>query len=130
VFLGKAAAAAVVLFVLEAALAVGVALFYGATWRGVGLLVATCVAATVGLVAPGTIVVTLAAGAGARDTLLPLLFLPAVAPVMIGATRAFEYALAPSAGVPGWRWVGLLAVFAVTYTALGLALFEPLLEDQ
>ena len=59
-----------------------------------------------------------------RETLLPLLLLPVVAPVLIGATRAFEAALG-TVGVDGWAWVGLLAVFAVVYIALGSSLSAP-----
>ena len=129
IFLGKAGAVAVVLLLLEAVLALGVGLLYGATFgHGLPLVVATCLLATAGVVAPGMIYGALASGVRIRETLLPLLFLPAVAPVMIGATRSFEAAINRSPG-EGWRWCGLLGVFAVAYTALGLAVFEPLLED-
>jgi heme exporter protein B len=130
VFLGKAAAAAVVLLALEAVLLGGVVLLYGVGFgTAVALVVLTCLLATAGLVATGTVYGALAGGVRARETLLPLLFLPAVAPVMIGATRSFEAATLRSPA-EGWRWCGLLGVIAVTYTALGLAVFEPLLEDQ
>ena len=86
---------------------------------------------TAGVVAPGVVLGALASGLRVRETLLPLLFLPVVAPVMIGATQAFEAAIDPAVGAPsGWRWCGLLAVFAAGYTALGVALFEPLMEDS
>ncbi len=129
IFLGKAAAALVVLLVLEVALLVGVGVLYGAPLGGWPLLVTSGVVATVGVVAPGTIYGALASGLRVRETVLPLLFLPVVAPVMIAGTRAFEAALDGSSG-EGWRWCGLLATFAVAYTALGMALFEPLLEES
>ena len=130
IFLGKGAAVAVVLLVLEATLAAGVVLLYGASLGGsIALVVTACVLATIGLVAPGMVFGALASGVRIRETLLPLLFLPVVSPVMIGATRAFEAAVDRSPG-EGWRWCGLLAVFAVLYTALGMAVFEPLLEDS
>ena len=49
-------------------------------------------AALMALAAVGTLYGGLAAGAKGRETLLPLLLLPVVAPVLIGATRAFEAA--------------------------------------
>ena len=64
-----------------------------------------------------------------RDTLLPLLLLPVVAPVLIAATRAFEDALG-TVGVDGWAWVSLLAVFAAVYVALALAFAGTLLEES
>jgi heme exporter protein B len=132
IFLGKAGAVAAVLLALEAVLAAGVVLLYGTTLNLRGalpLVVVTCVLATAGLVAPGMVFGALASGVRVRETLLPLLFLPVVSPVMIGATRAFEAAVNRSPA-EGWRWCGLLGVFAVIYGALGIAVFEPLLEDS
>jgi heme exporter protein B len=65
---------------------------YGAEVRvgGVLLLVSTLLAATCGLAAVGTLYGGLAAGFMGRETLLPLLVFPVVAPVLIGATRAVE----------------------------------------
>ena len=133
VFLGKGAAVCVVLLSLEVVLLAAVALFYGASLRGWPLLGVTAVLATIGVVAPGLIFGVLASGQRVRETLLPLLFLPVVAPVMIGATNAFQAALRPAAqqaSAEGWRWCGLLAIFALLYTVLGLIVFEPLLEDS
>jgi heme exporter protein B len=95
------------------------------------LLVLTAVAATCGLAAVGTLYGGLSAGLRVRDTLLPLLLLPVVAPVLIGASRAFESALGigDRAVSEGWPWLGLLTVFALAYSALGLVAFGPLMED-
>lgn len=128
VFLGKAAAIAAQLLVLEVALAVGVVVLYSADLAGPLLLVATCGAATVGIAAAGTLYGVLAAGLAVRDTLVPLLLLPVLAPVLLGATRASEAAL--GSGVDdGWSWCGLLAVFAAVYTMIGMTLFGTLLEE-
>src|SRR5205807_770850 len=111
IFLGKAGAVALQLAALEVVLAVGVVVLYDSPVHGAVLLLATCVLATIGLAAAGTVYGVLAAGLRVRDTLLPLLLLPVVAPVLLAATRASEAAL----GSPGdgWPWVRLLAVFAV-----------------
>jgi len=128
VFLGKAGAIALQLAALEVVLAVGVVLFYGTEVTGAALLLATCLAATAGLAAAGTLYGVLAAGLRVRETLLPILLLPVLAPVLIGATRAFDAALggAPS---DGWPWCGLLAAFAIAYLAVGTLAFGPLLEE-
>ena len=128
VFLGKAAAVAVQLLALEALLALGVAVFYNAPLDGPLLLVATCIAATVGVAAAGTAYGVLAAGLRVRETLLPLLLLPVLAPVLLGATKAWESAM--GIGIDDGRpWLQLLAVFAVVYTAFGVLAFGPMLED-
>jgi len=70
----------------------------------------------------------LAGGLRARDTLVPLLVLPAVMPVMLGATRAFQAAL-DGVNSDGWPWVQLLAAFAILVVAAGTVAFGPLLEE-
>ena len=98
---------------------------------GVFLLVVTWVATTVALATVGTLYGGLAAGARGRETLLPLLLLPVVAPVLIGATRAVEAALgAKQAVTDGWPWTGLVAVFAAVFGAGGTLAFGPLIEDE
>lgn len=129
IFLGKAAAVALELLALEALLGVGVAVLYSAEIHGIGLLVVTCLAATAGLAASGSLYGVLAAGLRVRETLLPLLLLPVAAPVLIGATRAFEAALSGTTG-DGWSWCVLLAIFAVIYTVFGVLAFGPLLEES
>jgi ABC-type transport system involved in cytochrome c biogenesis permease component len=70
----------------------------------------------------------LSAGTRVRETLLPLLFFPVAAPVLLGATKAFDAAIA---GTPraGTGWLELLVVFALVYGAIGTAVFGSLLED-
>lgn len=129
IFLGKAAAVAVQLAALEVVLALGAVVLYGVTLSGPVVLALTCLAATVGLAAAGTVYGIIAAGLRVRDTLLPLLVLPVMAPLLLAAARASEAALA---GTPseGWPWVRLLAVFAAIYVAFGVVAFGPLLEES
>ncbi|HLH46777.1 MAG TPA: heme exporter protein CcmB, partial [Acidimicrobiales bacterium] len=84
--------------------------------------------ATAGLAASGTVYGVMAAGLRVRETLLPLLILPVVAPVLLGATQAWRAALGLSTG-GGWRWLTLLGAFAVVYLALGVLAFGSLLEE-
>jgi heme exporter protein B len=129
IILGKVLGVAGQLLVLEAVLLAGVAVLYGTHLAGVALLVATCLAATAGLAAAGCLYGALAAGLRVRDTLLPLLLLPILAPVLLAATRAFEDALG-TVGVNGWAWVNLLLVFAAVYLALALTCAATLLEES
>jgi heme exporter protein B len=129
IFLGKAAGLVVHLLVLQVVLLAGVSLFYGTTPSGPLLLLATCLAATVGLAAVGSIYGLLSAGMRVRDSLLPLLLFPIVAPVLIAASQAFTAAYERTSG-EGWRWFALLAVFACLYVAIGIFAFEPLLEES
>lgn len=129
IFLGKAAAVAVQLFALEAVLTLGVIVFYSVSLHGAGLLLLTCLLATAGIAAAGTLYGAVAAGLRVRDTLLPLLVLPVLAPVLLAAARASEAALGATSA-DGWPWVRLLAVFTAVYLAFGVVAFGPLLEES
>ena len=133
IYWGKAIALAIQLAVLEVVLLVAAVLLYGADvpLGGVLLLVTTLVTATCGLACVGTLYGGLTAGFTGRETLLPLLVLPVVAPVLIGATRAVESALGTGGAAlsEGWPWIGLLAVFAVAFGAGGALAFGPLIEE-
>ncbi|WP_040495603.1 heme exporter protein CcmB [Ilumatobacter nonamiensis] len=133
IFLGKAIGLVVQLLVLEVLLLCAAMVLYGETIRldGVVLLVTTMVSATCGLAAVGTLYGGLAAGSKGRETLLPLLTLPAVAPVLIGATRAVESALGTGVAElsEGWQWVSLLTVFAVVFGVGGALAFGPLIDE-
>ena len=133
VFLGKALALAVQLLVLITLLVLAALVLYRAelSLSGGVLLVTTAITATCGLAAVGTLYAGLAAGTKGRETLLPLLLLPVVAPVLIGATRSTEAAFGTNgiATSEGWPWCGLLAVFAVLFTVTGAIAFGPLIDE-
>ncbi|MGH9278192.1 MAG: heme exporter protein CcmB [Acidimicrobiales bacterium] len=129
IFLGKAGAVAAQLLVLEVVLAVGVAVLYDVSLRGAGVLVLTCMLATAGIAASGTVYGAIAAGLRMRETLLPLLVLPALAPVLLAAARASEAALGTTTA-DAWPWVRILAVFSLIYVAFGLVAYGPLLEES
>jgi heme exporter protein B len=133
IFLGKSFALFVQLLVLESVLFVAAVVLYRVNVNGSGaVLLVTCVlCATAGLAFVGTLYGGLTAGARGRETLLPLLLLPVVAPVLICATRATESAFR-SGGVTvgeGWPWVGVLAVFAAVFGLGGLLSFGSLIEE-
>jgi heme exporter protein B len=129
VFLGKVAAVAVELVMLELLLILGVAVLYDTELGGFGLVLAACLASTVAVAAAGSVYGALVGGLRSRDTLLPVLLLPVLAPVLIGATRAFEVALGTGAD-NGWAWCGLVAGFAVIYLVVGSLVYGVLLEDS
>src|SRR5215471_4151625 len=92
-FLGKAAALALELLALEVVLALVVVLVYGIHLGSLVPLVLATLAATIGIAVVGTLYGVLAAGLRVRETLVPLLVLPVVAPVLLGASRAWDAAI-------------------------------------
>lgn len=131
IFLGKALGIFVQLVALEVLTVIGAAVLYSTRMGSFGLMVCAALAASVGLAASGTLYGALLMGVRGRETLLPLLLLPVVAPVLIAATAAFQAALGTGDVTydQAWRWVGLLAAFAVAYLLAGIFAFGPLLED-
>ena len=114
---------------LEVVLGVGVVVLYGSDIHGPLLLLATCVLATAGLAAAGTVYGVLAAGLKVRETLLPLLVLPVVAPVLLAATRAWEAALDGRARLTAGRGCASSACSPSSTLAFGVLAFGPLLEE-
>ncbi len=129
IFLGKAGALLVQLLMLELFLAIGVVVFYNTALGGIPWLVIASVLATLGLAAAGSIYGVLAASLKVRDTLLPLLLLPVVAPVLLAATRFWESAISGNPG-GGSAWLQLLGVYALVYLCFGILAFGSLLEES
>lgn len=128
IFAGKALAVAVQLVLIEATLLLGVVVLYRSTFDEPALLAAAALAATIAIASAGSLYGVLAVGMGVRDTILPMLLLPVLAPVLIAATRAFDDGLG-TAAVNGWAWVGLLALFGGVYTIVGAVAYGVVLED-
>lgn len=129
VFLGKTAALVLQLLALEVLLAVAMVLLFDISIAEPALMTVSAVVATVAIAAAGTIYGVLAAGVGVRETLLPILLLPVLAPVLIGATRAFGDAF-DRVDADGWAWLGLLGTFAVIYLFIGVLAYGLLLEES
>ncbi len=130
IFLGKAAAIAVRACACSRSCWAS-ASSCSSTWRCTGSRSSSSrqVAATVGMAATGTLYGVLAAGVRARETLVPVLLLPVVAPVMLGATRAWEDGR--SRASRGTRGPGSRCspIFAVLFVAIGMLAFGSLLEE-
>jgi heme exporter protein B len=129
VFLGKALALLAQLLVLEAGLLVAVVVLFDVSIADPVLVVLAALAASVGIAAAGTIYGVLALGLGARETLLPILLLPVLAPVLISATRVFGDAF-ERVDVDGWAWLAMLTAFAAVQLAFGLLTYGVLLEES
>lgn len=128
IFLGKAAALTIELLGLQVLLAVGVAVLFASGLHNATVLIVTCLVATIGMAAAGTLYGIVAASLRVRETLLPLLLLPVLSPVLLAATKAWSDALTNAPGA--WGWMRVIGVFAVVYVAIGILGFGSLLEDS
>jgi heme exporter protein B len=108
--------------------AVGVlfAVDVGGAW--LPLLVAVVLGA-LGVAAVGTFYAGLTVRLRAREVMLPLLMLPVLAPLLLGAVKATAAALAGDPFGELGAWLQLLAAFDVIMLVAGLATYGYLLED-
>jgi heme exporter protein B len=128
VFLGKAAAIAVQLALLQVALWAGVTVLLGLRVRSPWLAVVASALATVGMASAGVLYGALSAGLRVRETLLPMLVLPILAPVLLAGSRAWAAAVGGAVST-GLSWLRILVPFAVVYLVVGVVAYGPLQES-
>jgi heme exporter protein B len=126
VFLGKSLALAVELWVTGVVLLAGAVLVLHTALHG-ALVALPSIAVTLGaLAAAGTLYGALTAGGDGSATLLPVLALPAFAPLLIAGERSFSAALH---GGALWEWWVIVSVALVAYLAIGILLYGVLEES-
>ncbi|HEY1457531.1 MAG TPA: heme exporter protein CcmB [Solirubrobacteraceae bacterium] len=93
-------------------------------------LLAVLALADIGVALIGTLVAALAVQTRARDLLGPLLALPLLVPIVIGAAEASAPLLTvPHAGGSAARWLLTLGLYDLVFGLIAYAVFDFLLED-
>ncbi len=129
VFLGKAAAVAVQLVVLEVLVVLLVAGLFGLSLAERPVqLAGALILGTVGLAAVGSLFGVLSESPRAREAVFPLLVLPLATPVLVAGVKATELATTGPGGEAA-SWLGLLVAFDLLFLAAGTLVFGYLLED-
>ncbi len=126
VFLGKALALATELWLTGLVLLAGAVLFLHTALHGALVALPSIVVTLAALAAAGTLYGALTAGGGGAATLLPVLALPAFAPLLIAGERSFSAALG---GGALWEWWVIIAVALAAYLAIGILLYGVLEES-
>lgn len=130
-FFAKLAALVTYLIALEAIALPAFSLLFSVEPPGLLPAAGVLLLVDVGVAATGTLVAAIATNSRARDLLAPLLLLPLLVPVMIGAAGALAPILAeggPSFEGAG-RWLAVLGVYDVIFVIIGYAVYDFLLED-
>jgi heme exporter protein B len=92
-------------------------------------LLLTVVLGALGIAAVGTFYAGLTVRLRAREVMLPLLMLPVLAPLLLGAVKATSTALAGDPFGELGAWLQLIAAFDVIMIVAGAATYGYLLED-
>jgi len=129
IYLGKVAGNLALMLVVETILLALFALFFnvdiGAALPALSLVL---LLGTVGFAAIGTLFAAMTAHVRAREVLFPVLLLPVAVPVLLGAVKATEAALAGEPLGAVAHWLKLLVAADVVYVVAGLLTFDALLE--
>lgn len=129
IYLGKVLASAVWLLLLAVAAGLMAAvLFDVSVAEDLGVALGGVALGILGLSAVGCFFAGLVVSARAREAILPLLVLPLVVPVALGAIRATSPGLAGDGG-EAVSWLSLLAAFDAVFLACGVLFFDKVLED-
>ena len=126
VFLGKAAAMLVQLFATATALLFGTTVLLHVPVHAALVTLPSVLLATATLSAAGVLYGLVASSSSSSATLLPVLALPAFAPILIAGERSFSSLI--SAGSLS-RWVLLLIFSLVAYGSIGVLLYGALEES-
>jgi heme exporter protein B len=130
IFAGKALAGVALMGLLGLLVLASVAVLFGASiGSAIGPLLATLALGVIGIAAVGTFYAGLTVRLRAREVMLPLLMLPVLAPLLLGAVKATSAALAGDPFGELAAWLQLLVAFDVIMVAAGLATYGYLLED-
>ena len=92
-------------------------------------VVAVILLATIGFAAVGTVFGAMSVNTRAKEVMLPVLLLPIVTPLIIGAVRATGVLIDGGEFSEIWTWVNLLIAVDVVYLTVSFLVFEFVLED-
>ncbi|MCE2465502.1 MAG: heme exporter protein CcmB, partial [Dehalococcoidia bacterium] len=115
IYFGKMLASLIFMLVVEAAFLPIFAVLFNFTHFSPYLIVVLLLA-TLGFVAVGTLFSAIAVNTRSREIMLPVLFLPIVAPVIIAAVESTSALVGTGVqGVSTGRWMGLIRVFDMVF---------------
>jgi heme exporter protein B len=130
IYAGKALGGLAVMLVLGLVVLGAVGVLFAVDIGGALLpLLVTVVLGATGIAAVGTFYAGVTVRLRAREVMLPLLMLPVLAPLLLGAVKATSAALTGDPFGELGSWLQLLVAFDVIMVAAGAATYGYLLED-
>lgn len=130
IYAGKALGGLAVMLVLGLVVLGSVGVLFAVDVASAWLpLLTTVVLGAIGIAAVGTFYAGVTVRLRAREVMLPLLMLPVLAPLLLGAVKATAAALAGDPFGELGAWLQLLVAFDVIMIVAGAATYGYLLED-
>ena len=92
-------------------------------------LIPVAILATLGIATVGTLMSAMAANTRSREMMLPLLFLPVISPVLIGAVEASSLAMSSNVGNVSSPWIPLLGIFDIIFLVVCPIAFNTVIQE-
>ena len=128
IYFGKAIGNFIFMLVVEAIVLPVYSVLYGVNLFLPGLLLIIFLG-SVGYVAVGTLLASMAVQTRTRDVLLPILLFPLIIPVLIAAVKGSTGFLQGMALVDIQPWINLLLVYDVVFIAVAFMVFDYIVEE-
>ncbi|MFC1964259.1 heme exporter protein CcmB [Chloroflexota bacterium] len=128
IYVGKMLGTLLFMLIVEATALLAFAIFFNLRVFSPELILVT-VLSTIGFAAVGTLFSALAINTKARDLILPILFLPIVIPVIIGAVRASGLALSGASWSDAVPELRMVAAFDVVFLVVSFLVFTYVIEE-
>ena len=128
IFFGKMVGTFLFMVVVEALLLPVFAVLFNFSAFSVGLILAIFLA-TLGFATVGTLFSAIAVHTRSREIMLPVLFLPIIVPVLIGAVESSAGSIEGDGPASVGRWLGLIAVFDAIFLVVCPWVFGLVLEE-
>ena len=128
IFFGKAIGNLIFMLIVEMTVLPVYSVLYNTNLFQPGLLLVVLLG-SIGYVAVGTLLATMAVQARTRDILLPILLFPLVVPVLIAAVKASGGVLQGFAWDEIKIWINLLLVYDVIFIAIAFMFFDYVVEE-
>lgn len=128
IYFGKAIGNLIFMFIVELIVLPVYSILYNTNLFLPGLLLVVLLG-SIGYVAVGTLLATMAVQTRTRDILLPILLFPLIVPVLIAAVKASGGFLQGLAFNEVANWINLLVVYDVIFIALAFMIFDFVVEE-
>jgi len=128
IYFGKAISNLAFMFIVEAVVLPVYSVLYNTNLFNPGLI-GVILLGSVGYVAVGTLLASMAVQARTRDVLLPILLFPVVIPVLMAAVRASNGFLQGLEMAEILPWLNLLIVYDVIFVAIAFMVFDYVVEE-
>ncbi len=128
IYFGKALSNLAFMLIVEVIVLPVYSILYNTNLFNPGLIIVILLG-SIGYVAVGTLLASMAVQTRTRDILLPILLFPIVLPVLIAAVKASAGFLQGIPMAEIWPWLNILIVYDIIFIAVAFMVFDFVVEE-